>query len=115
MREQIIKDITEKVMVKLESQKIELAESTKVNSIIKKYNSVKNATRGYYADKFNSVKSDVAKKIDVLGDVIDDSKKIIPLLKEIGSSDLKELEATLMNAKEDFNAMVEVLDLVKRF
>jgi predicted nucleotidyltransferase len=102
--------------VELASQKVELAESTKVNGIIKKYNSIKNTERGFYADKFNSIKSEVAKKIDSLGDVIDESKKIIPLLKEIGASkDLKELEATLMNAKEDFDAMVEVLDLVKRF
>ena len=102
--------------VKLESQKILLAETTKVKEFIKKYKSVKNADRGYYSSKLNALADEAKKNIEKLGDIKDEAPRFLNLLKEIGAdNDYKELSNLLMNVKEDFDVMVEVLNLVKKF
>lgn len=102
--------------VKLESQVIELAETTKVKEYIKKYKSIKNADRAYYSNKLNALADEAKKNIEKLGDIKDSAPRFLNLLKEIGADgDYKELSNLLMNVKEDFDVMVEVLNLVKRF
>ena len=111
MKEQIIKDITEKVMVKLESQKIELGRYADVKTQIDK------AEKGYkkvldYTNKVYHLKKEAIKNTDthflyaIVDELKSDKKDFISKVEALG------IDATKIPQPKEYDAAIKRISLL---